>query len=92
LPGELLARDLAGAGNVLENGLNLVRQPLQRLEVVPEDLDPDVGADPRDHLVHPHLDRLGQDRVDPRDVLDLGLDRGRPAPAASSRASTRSAA
>ena len=38
------------------------------VEVVTEQLHRDIGADAGDQLVHPHLDRLGHDRVDAREV------------------------
>jgi hypothetical protein len=54
----LLGLDVGGALHLRQHGHHLGRDALERRQVVAVDLERDVGADARDQLGHPELDRL----------------------------------
>ena len=87
-PGDLLGRRVGRAGDGLDDLFDLLSLGFERLQVVAVELDAKVGPDARDHLVDPHLDRLGVDGPHAgKDFRSPGPSR-RPAPPASLPAST----
>ena len=61
LPGDLLGTHIGSPGNLEDDPEDFLRLGFEGRQVVAVELDPDVGTDARDHLVDPHLDRLGVD-------------------------------
>ncbi|MBA7683166.1 hypothetical protein ES703_91524 [subsurface metagenome] len=74
--GDLLGLHVCSPLHALEHVLDLARHLQQRVQVVAEDLDPDVAANARYQLVETHLNRLGELIVVARhlrdDLFDLG--------------------
>ena len=58
-PAHLLGLEAGGAGDARDGGHDLVGLGPEHVEVLPEDLDGQIGPHPGDELVHPQFDRLG---------------------------------
>ena len=58
--GGLLDLDVRGATDVGDRLGGLLRQPLQNLEILSEDLDGDIGPHTGHKLVHPQFDGLAE--------------------------------
>jgi len=71
LAGDPLHPQILGALDGLGHLGDGFRFGLEYLEVVPENLDGDVGTDPGDHFIHPVRNGLGHDNLHPGQHLEL---------------------
>ena len=66
---------IGAAGNAFQHTPDSFRCAFERVEIIAEQFDRDIGAHARNHFVHPHFQRLREVVGDARNVLQFLIKR-----------------